>query len=212
MKKIKRAVWGLLVVLAMTVHGTPLVSAATLDSPESIVMGFQNNLIEVMKVAETLSVSQRFDHLSLAVDRAFHLPLMVQIAVGSHWKTTDQGARSKVLKAFRRMSISTLATLFDGYGGETFEHQKNKSGPSNTILVMTDLVKSDNSRIQIAYVTRQFKSGWRIIDVVLDGGISELKVRRSEYRQVLNNTGISGLVDLLNDKADELMSPQTANK
>lgn len=180
------------------------------DSPEGIVAEFQLRLIEVMKVSETLTVKQRFDRLAPAVDAAFHMPLMVQIAVGTHWGKTNGEERQNVTKAFRRMSLSTLATLFDGYGGELFAHQKNESGPSGTIIVATDLIKTDKSRVQIAYVMRQFKQGWRIIDVIVDGGISELMVRRSEYRLILKQNGINGLIDLLENKSDQLISESGA--
>ena len=80
-----------------------------------------------------------------------------------------------------------------------------KPGPQNTTLVVTKLVKSDQSTVEISYVTRQFKNGWRIIDVILDRGISELMVRRSEYRLILKNRGVAGLISVLNSKADELV-------
>ena len=44
------------------------------------------------------------------------------------------------------------------------------------------------------------------VDVVVDDGISELEVRRSEYRLLLENKGIDGLIRALNAKADQLMS------
>ena len=58
----------------------------------------------------------------------------------------------------------------------------------------------------MAYIAAKFSGYWRLIDVVVDGGISELKVRRSEYNSTLNRTGLSGLINLLNNKADELMT------
>ena len=45
-----------------------------------------------------------------------------------------------------------------------------------------------------------------ILDVVVEQGISELAVRRSEYRLVLKEKGVEGLIDALNRKADELMA------
>lgn len=210
MKSIKQLIFGLgMVLIVATGQINPSVAVEASDGPKITVQTFQDNLIAVMKEADKLSVVERFDRLAPAVDAAFHMPLMIQIAVGSYWKTADKQTQKAVLAAFRRMSIATLATLFSGYSGEVFEHQKNNPGPSKTIIVMTDLVKTDNSRIQIAYVVREFKRGWRIIDVVVDGGISELKVRRSEYRQILQNDGVSGLVALLNSKADELMAEST---
>ena len=60
--------------------------------------------------------------------------------------------------------------------------------------------------MELIYVTRLFKGQWRIIDVLVDSGISELAVRRSEYRKVLRTKGIDGLVNTLNAKADQLLS------
>ena len=104
------------------------------------------------------------------------------------------------------MSIATLATLFDGYNGEVFETVGERIGPSKTTIVLTNLVKKDKSKINIAYVARQFGGKWQLIDVVVDNGISELKVRRSEYALILRKSGMIGLIKLLNDKAIDLMS------
>ncbi|MDA1091344.1 MAG: ABC transporter substrate-binding protein [Proteobacteria bacterium] len=184
---------------------SPAVKAAELTASE-VVERFQASLLDIMKEANTLSVQQRYVRLQASVEKSFHLPLMVQIASADHWKESTTAERRHLVNAFRRMSISTLATLFNGYSGEVFELIVEKPGPQNTTLVVTKLVKSDKSTVEIAYVTRPFKKGWRIIDVILDNGISELMVRRSEYRQILKNKGIAGLITVLNSKADELVS------
>lgn len=175
-------------------------------SASEVVERFQAALVQVMKEAEALSVQQRFDRLSPIVDKSFHIPLMIQIATGSYWKEATSPERAQLVKAFRRMSVAVLATLFDGYSGEMFKQVGEKPGPQKTLLVMTKLVKSDKSMVDIVYVSRRFKESWQIIDVVIDNGISELKVRRSEYNLVLKNKGIPGLISLLTKKADELVS------
>ena len=43
--------------------------------------------------------------------------------------------------------------------------------------------------------------------MLLDAGISELAVRRSEYRRVLKTGGVDGLIETLNRKADQLLNP-----
>ncbi len=194
-----------LLILLAFVFVSPAVEAAEMTSSE-VVERFQASLLEVMKEAKTLSVQQRYSRLQPSVEKSFHLPLMIQIAAASHWKESTTSERRQLINAFRRMSISTLATLFDGYSGETFKLVDEKPGPQNTTLVVTKLIKSDKSTVEISYVTRPFKNGWRIIDVILDRGISELMVRRSEYRQILKNKGITDLISVLNGKADELVS------
>ena len=181
-------------------------SATAGGAPSHIVASFQSALVAVMKEAETLSIRQRFERLTQTADESFHWALMAQITAGNHWKSATHTERKNLVEAFRRMSITILATLFDGYSGEMFKVIKEADGPSGTRLVQTVLVKKDESKVRIIYVCRKFKVGWRMIDVILDNGISELKVRRSEYNFVLKKGGLPALIGLLNSKADELMS------
>jgi len=201
-----RLCFSFFVAVFLLIPAVPQETRASGDSPNSAVSDFQALLISTMKAAEQTTVRERYEKLLPGVSKAFHIPLMTQISTGQYWKPATNDERSQAVMGFTRMSVSTLATLFDGYSGETFEYRATKDGPSNTKLVITDLVKSDKSTINITYVTRKFKKGWQIMDVIVDGGISELMVRRSEYRLVLKERGIPGLISLLNAKADELMS------
>ena len=181
-------------------------AAAAGGAPSHIVAGFQSALVAVMKEAETLSIRQRFEQLTKTADESFHWALMAQITAGNHWKSATHAERIKMVKAFRRMSITTLVMLFDGYSGEIFKVRHEANGPSRTRLVQTVLIKGDKSKVTILYVCRKFKEGWRMIDVIVDNGISELKVRRSEYNLILKKGGLSTLIRLLNSKADEILS------
>ena len=176
------------------------------ESASTVVERFQASLIQAMQSASKSSVRQRYDKLVDSVSDTFHLPLMTQIATGHHWLTAQPDEKAAVVAAFRRMSVATLATLFDGYSGEIFKTVGERAGPSKATIVLTKLVKSDKSNVNLAYVARKFAGKWQLIDVVVDSGISELKVRRSEYSMVLKNSGMPGLIKLLNDKANELMS------
>jgi phospholipid transport system substrate-binding protein len=197
----------IIVFVVFSVNTSNLISALADEnkSPAMVVASFQDGLMSVMKVSKTLNNQQSYHNLEPISDAAFHFPLMTQIAVGPYWGSTNQELRLRVIKSFRRLSISTLATLFDGYNGEFFEYKENIIGPYQTTIIVTNLVKANKTRIEISYVTRKFTNGWRIIDVILGGGISELKVRKSEYRQILKMEGIYGLIGLLDNKANELI-------
>jgi phospholipid transport system substrate-binding protein len=151
-------------------------------------------------------VKGRFERLAPVIDRSFHLPLMTNIAAGTHWNEASIPQRQALVSAFRRMSVSTLATLFDGYSGEKFTVIGESNGPQGTLLVETRLTKSDNSTNDIAYVAKQIQNRWYLIDVIVDKGISELSVRRSEYRRILQQDGVDGLIRALHTKADELLA------
>ncbi len=174
--------------------------------PRFLVERFQGNLLAVMKEAETLGVKGRYDRLVSSIEETFYLPLMIRIASGPYWKGADPTQRSRLISAFKRMSVSKVATLFDGYAGETFEAIGEKPGPQNTLLVKTRIVIPEKPSVNLTYVATTIKERWRLIDIIVDNGISELSVRRSEDRRVLQKEGIDGLIATLNKKADELIA------
>ncbi len=193
-----------LAVLFVLVAAVPAGAAEV--EPRVLVERFQGNLLAVMKEAETLGVKGRYDRLVSSIEETFYLPLMIRIASGPYWKGANQTQRSRLISAFRRMSVSRVATLFDGYAGETFEAIGEKPGPQNTLLVKTRIVIPDKPSVNLTYVAKAIKERWRLIDVIVDDGISELSVRRSEYRRVLQKEGVDGLIATLNKKADELIA------
>ena len=177
------------------------------SSPSDIVTAFHESLLGVMKEAKTLGVKGRFEKLASPLKQNFHFRLMTQVAAGSYWRKSGPAQIDRLVDAFTRLSISTYASRFDGYSGQSFETEGEKPGPQKTILVKTRIIDPGSDPVDLTYVTRKIKGEWRIIDVLLDTGISELAVRRSEYRRVLKTGGIDGLIDTLNRKADQLLNP-----
>ncbi len=181
-------------------------AGATETGPSALVERFQENLLAIMKDATTLGVKGHYERLLSPIEETFHLPLMIRIASGSYWKAANKAQRGQLISAFRRMSVSILATLFDGYAGETFEAIGEKPGPQKTLLVETRLVIPDKPSVNITYVAKTIRKRWHLIDVIVDNDINELTVRRAEYRRVLKKEGIDGLITTLNKKADELIA------
>ena len=177
------------------------------SSPSDIVTAFHESLLGVMKKAKTLGVKGRFEKLASPLKQSFHFRLMTQVAAGSYWRKAYPAQTDRLVDSFTRLSISTYASRFDGYSGQSFETEGEKPGPQKTILVKTRIIDPGSDPVDLTYVTRKIKGEWRIIDVLLDVGISELAVRRSEYRRVLKIGGIEGLIETLNRKADQLLNP-----
>lgn len=202
----KRA-YSIILVAMLSVFAAAIPSQSRAETAGEHVAKFQAGLIAVMKDAKELGVSGRYQRLEPVVKNAFNLPLMAGLAAGSHWQGATEDQRQRLVMAFSRMSIATLATLFSGYSGEVFTVKAERAGPQNITFVDTKLfVPGRGSDVEIAYVARMSDSNWRLIDVIIDGGISELKVRISEYSQTLQKGGIEALIRLLNNKADELLA------
>jgi phospholipid transport system substrate-binding protein len=71
-------------------------------------------------------------------------------------------------------------------------------------MVRGQIIKANDEPVKVDYMMRRNGDGWVIFDIYLDGAISEVATRRSEFVTILKNDGIDGLIAALNRKADIL--------
>ena len=193
------------VFLFLTISVSDVSSQAA--EPKKVVEEFHAALLAVMKTAEKTPVGQRYNLLEPVIADAFNLDFMIRIAVGPRWKKTSESEKAALAAAFKRMSVGTYAARFDGYSGESFKTLNITDGPRKTKLVKTHIVRPEDTPVKLTYVMRQFGPDWHIIDVLLDGSISEMAVRVSEYRNILRSQGAAALATALDKIADRLISP-----
>jgi phospholipid transport system substrate-binding protein len=172
----------------------------------TLIDGFHGKLLDVMKNAKSLGISGRFTRLEPEVSRRFDIPLMMALATGKHWREANPADRKRLVDAFQRFSAATYASRFSDFSGQSFETVAIQPGPRKTQLVQTRINRPDDTPVAITYVTRATEAAWRIVDILLDNGISELAIRRSEYRSILNSDGVEGLVRLLDSKTKNLLA------
>lgn len=198
----------LLSVVAPTLIGVfiAVAPAHAQDTPVAVIEGLHETLLEVMKNAESLGMQGRYWRLDPEIRRRYDLERMIAVAAGSYWSSATEAERKRLADAFGRMSVSTYASRFNGYSGERFETLGERPGPRGTVLVDTRIVRPQDTPVPLTYVLSKRGDAWRIVDVVLEGSISELAVRRSEYNQILNQGGPSKLADTLNAKADQALA------
>ncbi len=68
-------------------------------------------------------------------------------------------------------------------------------------MVRSQIVKVNGDPVNVDYMMRRNGNSWLISDVYLDGAISEVATRRSEFGAILKNEGVDGLIAALNRKA-----------
>lgn len=204
-----RLVFAVFSVLAMLL--TPVLAAAISGSGASgVIERFHEVLLETMREADTLGLEGRYSRLEQPVRESFHLAFMARVSIGSHWKRATEDQRRALFQAFTRTSVGTYAKRFDGFSGQEFRLLGETSGPGDTRLVVTNILSPGKDPVELTYVLREFGGSWRIIDVLVEGGISELAVRRSENRATLKQSGVAGLIAALNAKADDLIAIRPA--
>ncbi len=182
--------------LCYPVHAAP-------SSGGDTVQGLYDALLNTMKNGRTLGQSGRFTQLAPAIRRSFDIASMARLSVGPSWANLSEAQRQEVTESFGRYISAIYADRFDSYDGQKLEVMREEPGPSG-VMVRSRIIKANGEPVKVDYLMRRNGEGWLISDVYLDGAISEVATRRSEFAAILKNEGIDQLIVALNRKADIL--------
>jgi phospholipid transport system substrate-binding protein len=191
---------------AATAAILPLPSAlAQPAAPAAVVEGFHAALLDAMRNARALGPRGRERRLRPAMQAAFDLPAMTRIAVGPPWTGLAEGERQALVSAFSDWVVATYASRFDGYAGESFATNGESVLQSGDRLVRTQLLRPDDAPVQLNYLLRGGEGRWRVVDVYLNGTISELASRRAEFTALLREGGAERLAAELRRRTGALL-------
>jgi phospholipid transport system substrate-binding protein len=200
----KTPVWKAATVAAVLGLATvPYPAHAAPGSGVDTVQGLYDALLSTMKNGRTLGQSGRFTHLEPVIRRTFDIPSMARLSIGASWATLSEAQRQQVTESFGRYISAIYADRFDSYAGQKLQvtgEQPNAGG----VTVKSQIIKANGEPVDVDYMMRRNGNAWLISDIYLDGAISEVATRRSEFAAILKNEGIDGLIAALNRKADIL--------
>jgi phospholipid transport system substrate-binding protein len=187
--------------LGLAMLSYPVRAAPT--SGGDTVQGLYDALLSTMKNGRTLGQSGRFTQLEPVIRRTFDIPSMTRLSVGLSWAGLTEAQRQQVTGSFGRYISAIYADHFDSYAGQKLQvtgEQPNAGG----VMVKSQIIKANGEPVKVDYMMHRSGAGWLISDIYLDGAISEVAIRRSEFAAILKNEGIDGLIVALNRKADIL--------
>ena len=202
----------------LSLAGAALCLGLAALSPPAIAMGaggtetvrsLYDTLLTAMRNGPALGARGRFAQIAPVVRRVFDIPFMTRLAVGPEWASLSEAQRQQVSQAFERYIAAIYAERFDSYSGERLQVTGEQPSAGGT-MITSQIVKSNGEPVHINYLMRQNGGVWQIADVYLDGTISELATRRSEFASILRAQGIAGLIATLNAKASTLSAARAS--
>ena len=188
------------------VLGLAMVSYPAHAAPASggdTVQSLYDALLSTMKNGRTLGQSGRFKQLEPVIRRTFDIPSMARLSVGSSWATLTEAQRQQVTESLGRYISAIYADRFDSYAGQKLQVTGEQLAAAG-VMVRSKIVKTNGELVTVNYMMHRNGNSWLISDIYLDGAISEVATRRSEFAAILKSQGIDGLIAALNRKADIL--------
>ncbi len=184
----------------------PAAVAPTASSPVPTIEAFHAGLLAIMKDAKTLGFQGRVEKLEPLMRRTFDLDFMASKTVGRHWASLSAADQKRWAETFTRFTTANYAGRFTGFSGEQFVNLGVEEAASNTRLVRTKIIVPGDEDVELNYRVMQRDGGWKVVDVYLNGKVSELALRRSEYASALKRDGFDQLVASVETKIADLKS------
>ena len=173
---------------------------AEASAPVQVVEKLHSALIGVMKDAEKLGYQGRYERLAPVLKETYDTAFMAEKSVGRHWKDATPADQEKLVDTFSRFMIANYAGRFDGYSGQSFQTVGEEPSAQGTVLVRTRLNDPQGEAVQLNYRLHPSNGSWKIIDVYLNGTVSELALRRSEYASLIQREGWNAVIAALDQR------------
>jgi phospholipid transport system substrate-binding protein len=170
----------------------------------AVVSQLQGGILEVLREAEALGYQGRLARISPTVDQTFDLRFMAEKVIGRHWKTLTDEQQARWVQVFGGMTKANYARRLDHHSGQRIEILGHEPAANETMLVRTRLQDPEGEDVDLTYRLHSVDGGWKIVDIYLNGTVSELALRRSEYASVLKRDGFDALLVSVNRKIDDL--------
>jgi phospholipid transport system substrate-binding protein len=181
-------------------------AAATGATPTQTIDALHASLLDVMKNAVALGYEGREAKLRSAIPRFYDVQKMARSALSeAQWKLASPEAQQRYLDTFERFMVANYAGRFDGFSGQSFETLGEVPDPKpGMVIVKTRLIDPTDKNIDLNYRMRRVGNDWKVIDVYLDGTVSELALRRSEFVSIVKRENLDALIVALDAKIAKL--------
>jgi phospholipid transport system substrate-binding protein len=195
---------GIAVVLATVLSGSLPSQAQAPSGAAAHIQTYYQELMPTIQQAGRLTVRERDKRFAPAITTFFDLATMTRLAVGPAWKNFSAAQQAAAQEAFTRFIVADYASQINDYSGESFvvDPQTSPASRGGGEIVKTRLLQPGGRTVNINYLVR----GGRVIDVYLNGTISDLATRRDEFTSIIASGGADGLIKRLQDRTQSLLS------
>lgn len=205
----------LLISLASAVAVSATFAAAPVSAVDSpidpavrAIKTFYASVIDIMKRGQALGLEGRAKELKPATESTFDLAEMTRLSVGPSWSGISDGERKALVDAVERLTVVNFAKSFSHFNGEQFVVSPDAKPRSDDKIVESKLVGSDGSSVPFNYRMHPVDGHWKVVDIYLNGNISQLALRRADFSSTVEKLGPTGLVEKLNDMVNKQMADQ----
>jgi phospholipid transport system substrate-binding protein len=171
--------------------------------PDVLVKNVTTEVIELIAKDKEIRSGNRaklIEVIDAKVLPHFNFGSMTALAMGQNWKSATPEQKKQLVDAFRTLLVRTYASALAAYSEQKFDYRPLRAKPTDTdVTVQVRVIQPGAQPVPIDYSMEKTAAGWKVYDVMV-GGVSLVANYRTEFANVVRNSGVDGLIKDLRTK------------
>ena len=140
----------------------------------------------------------------------FNFQAMTASAVGRNWDKASAEQKARLIEEFKTLLVRTYSSALAAYSNQKFDFRPLRAKPTDTdVTVNVRVMQSGTQPVTIDYDMEKRPNGWKVWDVRV-GGVSLVANYRTEFDNLVRDSGVDGLIKALQAKNSSLEQPAVA--
>ena len=139
------------------------------------------------------------------INLTYDVEKMLKMIIGADWKNQENEKKKELIIVFKEYISKNYLKRFSKINDVSFSNEKKEKISSEFFLVRSNLVVK-KEKISIDYLLSYRDNTWKIFDVLLDGSVSEIATKKSEFRIYIKEKKIDELIEALKKFNSQIQS------
>ena len=158
---------------------------------------------ELKKISSTNDTDLK--NLLNVINRTYDAEKMLKMIIGKDWENQEIEKKEELIIVFKKYISKNYLKRFSNIDDVSFRNEKKEKISSELFLVRSNLIIKQE-KISMDYLLSINNNVWKIFDVLLDGSISEIATKKSEFRIFIKEKEIDSLIDALKKFNSQVLS------
>ncbi|MBL26292.1 MAG: hypothetical protein CMM50_01905 [Rhodospirillaceae bacterium] len=183
--------------LSLAVHATSAF-AITDKEAESFVEDLIDQAIHALKIDPANEAERRQAFQSLLTDK-FDIDGIRQRVLGRAWRDATDAQKAAFADVFDDYILNIYVGQLGPYNDEVVRLKRTEQMSDDEMIVFSEVVNDNGPALRLDWrVHRINGDGLGVLDVAADGA-SLLRAKRDEFKEVIQRSGIDGLIERLKE-------------
>jgi phospholipid transport system substrate-binding protein len=192
---------------ALVLAGGARAQAPEVQAPDVLVKNVTLEVVDIIQKDKDIQAGDRKKVIALIETKVlpnFNFQAMTSSAVGRNWDKASAEQKARLMDEFKTLLVRTYASALASYSTQKFDFRPLRAKPTDTdVTVNVRIMQPGAQPVTIDYDMEKRPGGWKVWDVRV-GGISLVANYRTEFDNLVRESGLDGLIKALQTKNKSL--------